>query len=166
MTATAEDQLAFAGPLALAALVRAREVTPRELVELCLRRIEALDPRLNAFRVVLAEQALAEAERRQGDQGPLAGVPFAVKDDLPLEGQATTRGSRTFGPPAGEDSEVVRRLRAAGAIPIGVTNVPELMIWPWTKTEANGTTRNPWDPSRTPGGSSGGSAAAVAAGLV
>jgi amidase len=166
VTATAEDQLAFAGPAALAARVRAREVSPRELVELYLRRIEALDPRLNAFRVVMAEEALAEADRREGDQGPLAGVPFAIKDDLPVRGQATTRGSRSFAAPAAEDAEVVRRLRAAGAIPIGVTNVPELMIWPWTISEANGPTRNPWDPSRTPGGSSGGSAAAVASGMV
>src|SRR5204862_3756710 len=72
----------------------------------------------------------------------------------------------SYGPPNQADSEAVRRLRAAGAIPIGITNVPELTIFPWTATDANGITRNPWDPTRTPGGSSGGSAAAVAAGLV
>src|SRR5205807_9543909 len=77
-----------------------------------------------------------------------------------------TFGSRTYGPPAAADSEVVRRLRAAGAIPIGITNVPELTIWPWTASDANGITRNPWDLTKTPGGSSGGSAAAVAAGMV
>ena len=98
--------------------------------------------------------------------GPLAGVPIAVKDDLHVAGQATTLGSRSYGPPNTADSEAVRRLRAAGAIPIGITNVPELTIFPWTATDANGITRNPWDPTRTPGGSSGGSAAAVAAGLV
>ena len=83
---------------------------------------------------------------------------------MPVAGQSVTRGSRSFRPPEAADGEVVRRLRAAGAIPIGITNVPELMIFPWTASAANGVTRNPWDPTRTPGGSSGGSAAAVAAG--
>jgi amidase len=166
VTATADDQLSFAGPAALAELVRNREVQPSELVELCLRRIEALNPRLNAFRVTLAEEALAAADAAAASDGPLAGVPIAIKDDLPVAGQAVTRGSRTPAPPAGADAEAVRRLRAAGAIPIGITNVPELYIWPWTATDANGITRNPWDPSRTPGGSSGGSAAAVASGMV
>jgi amidase len=164
VTATAPTDLAFAGPAALAAMVRAGETSPRELVELYLRRIETLDPQLNAFRVVRAEQALAEAD--QVDRSaPLAGVPIAVKDDIDLAGEVATRGSRTFGPPATADAEPIRRLRAAGAIPIGVTNVPELMIFPWTATAANGVTRNPWDPARTTGGSSGGSAGAVAAGL-
>lgn len=166
MTATSEQELAFAGPGALAAMVRAGEVHPRDVVELSLRRIEALDPRVNAFRTVMAEQALQEAAAREGHGGLLAGVPVAVKDEHAVAGQVLTRGSRTHGPPESADSELVRRLRAAGAIPIGITNVPELMIWPWTISEAHGTTRNPWDPSRTPGGSSGGSAAAVAAGLV
>jgi amidase len=166
MTATAEEQLAFAGPGALAELVRARQVKPRELVELCLRRIEALNPHLNAFRTTMAEQALAQADEISDLGGLLAGVPIAIKDDMPVAGQQTTRGSRTFGPAAVADAEAVRRLRAAGAIPIGITNVPELMIFPWTASEANGVTRNPWDPSRTTGGSSGGSAAAVAAGMV
>lgn len=165
MTTTAHTDLAFAGPGALAAMVRGGEATPRELVELYLRRIESLGPQLNAFRVVRAEQALTEADTVDLT-GPLAGVPIAVKDDIDLAGEVATRGSRSFGPPATADAEPIRRLRAAGAIPIGVTNVPELMIFPWTATTANGVTRNPWDPSRTTGGSSGGSAAAVAAGLV
>jgi amidase len=164
MTTTADHDLLFSGPAALAELVRTREVQPRELVELCLRRIEALNPRLNAFRVTMADEALAAAD--PGLTGPLAGVPIAIKDDLPVAGQSTTRGSRSYGPPAAADAEAVRRLRAAGAIPIGITNVPELMIFPWTATDANGITRNPWDPARTPGGSSGGSAAAVASGMV
>jgi amidase len=163
---TAVEELAFTGPTALAELVRSGQVHPRELVELYLGRIEALNPRMNAFRVVMADEALRSAESATDSTGPLAGVPIAIKDDTPVAGQATTRGSRSYGPPAAADSEVVRRLRAAGAIPIGVTNIPELAIWPWTATEANGITRNPWDLSRTPGGSSGGSAAAVAAGLV
>src|SRR5579875_1776030 len=99
MSTTQDDQIIFSGPSALAALVRSREVSPRELVELCLRRIEAVDPRLNAFRVVMAEQALAEADEREGHDGPLAGVPVAVKDDLPVAGQVVSRGSRSYGPP-------------------------------------------------------------------
>jgi amidase len=168
MTITADTHLAFAGPAALSAMVRDGQVHPRELVELSLRRIESLDPQLNAFRVVLAEQALAEADTADSRSGsaPLAGVPIAVKDEMELAGQVASRGTRSYGPPALADHEVVRRLRAAGAIPVGITNAPELMIFPWTASLANGITRNPWDPSRTPGGSSGGSAAAVAAGLV
>jgi len=160
-----DEELAFAGPAALAALVREGEIHPRELVELALRRIETLNPRLNAFRVVLAEEALAAAER-VGRDGALAGVPVAIKADTPVAGQVTTRGSRSHGPAAQADAEIVRRLRAAGAVPIGITNVPELMIFPWTASDATGITRNPWDLTRTPGGSSGGSAAAVAAGMV
>jgi amidase len=165
VSATAED-LVFTGPAGLAELVRSGQVHPRELVELCLSRIEALNPRLNAFRVTLADEALAAAEAAGKGDGPLAGVPVAIKDDTPVAGQATTKGSRSYGPPATADAEVVRRLREAGAIPIGITNVPELMIFPWTASDANGITRNPWAPDRTPGGSSGGSAAAVAAGMV
>jgi amidase len=166
MAATTDQELVFAGPAALAELVRSREVKPRELVEICLTRIEALNPLLNAFRTTMPEEALAAADDATGSDGPLAGVPLAVKDDTPVAGQVRTRGSRSQGPPETADAEAVRRLRAAGAIPIGITNVPELMIFPWTATDANGVTRNPWDPNRTPGGSSGGSASAVAAGMV
>ena len=166
MTATAEQDLAFAGPGALADRVRRREVSPRELVELFLVRIEAIDPKLNAFRVAMADEALAAAQTMSSPDGPLAGVPIAIKDDTPVAGQSVTRGSRSFRPPEAADGEVVRRLRAAGAIPVGITNVPELMIFPWTASAANGVTRNPWDSTRTPGGSSGGSAAAVASGMV
>ncbi len=160
------EELAFAGPVALAAQVRAKQVSPRELVELSLRRIESLNPQLNAFRTTMAERALAEADGLTALDGPLAGVPIAVKDDLPVAGEAMTWGSRSYGPPQPADAEAVRRLRAAGAIPVGITNVPELMMFPWTATQANGITRNPWDRSRSPGGSSGGSAAAVASGMV
>jgi amidase len=165
MSATTEKDLPFAGPTALAELVRTKELKPRELVELCLSRIEALNPKLNAFRVTLADEALAEADALTDLELPLAGVPVAIKDDYAVAGQAMTWGSRSYGPPKTADSEAVRRLRAAGAIPIGITNVPELMIFPWTATTANGITRNPWDVSRTTGGSSGGSAAAVASGM-
>ena len=138
-----EEELAFAGPAALADLVRRRELRPRELVELFLARIEAVDPGLNAFRVVLAEQALAAADAAEGSDGPLVGVPIAVKDEMALAGQVATQGSHSYGPPAVHDAEIVRRLRAAGAIPIGITNVPELMIFPWTASDANGITRIP-----------------------
>jgi amidase len=166
MSTTTDQDVAFAGPAALAELVRLRQAQPRELVELFLRRIEQINPRLNAFRTTFPEQALAEADAMTDPAGPLAGVPIGVKDDLQVAGQTTTIGSRSYGPANTADSEAVRRLRAAGAIPIGITNVPELTIFPWTATDANGITRNPWDPTRTPGGSSGGSGAAVAAGLV
>jgi amidase len=166
MASTADQELAFAGPGALAELVRAGQVHPRELVELCLRRIEAIDPRINAFRTTMPEEALALADAAAGSDGRLAGVPIAIKDDMPIAGQLMKRGVHRSGPPQSTDAEVVRRLREAGAIPIGITNVPELMIFPWTASDATGVTRNPWDLTRTPGGSSGGSAAAVASGLV
>jgi amidase len=168
-----DNDLPFAGPLKLAAMVRSRELGARELVELCLARIERIDPRLNAFRVTLAEEALATASQidaggpeAAGRAGPLAGVPIAVKDDMPVGGQEMRRGSKSRAAVQPADAEPLRRLRAAGAIPIGITNVPELMLFPWTASDAAGVTRNPWDTTRTPGGSSGGSAAAVAAGLV
>jgi amidase len=97
-------ELAFAGPGALAAKVRAREVSSRELVELFVARIEALNPQLNAVRTLFAEQALAEAERGPVPDGALAGVPIAVKDDIALAGQVATKGSRSYGLPATADA--------------------------------------------------------------
>jgi len=154
----------------LAALVRSGEARPTDLVRACLERIERLDPAIGAFQLVRADRALAEAEalERSGDLGtlPLAGVPLAVKDNLDLAGEPTRFGSRaTPDTPAARDHEVVRRLRAAGAIVVGKTRVPELCIWA-TTDGVFGAARNPWNRERTPGGSSGGSAAAVAAGLV
>jgi amidase len=165
-----DTDLAFAGLARLADLIQAGEVSSRELTELYLRRIEALDPRLNAYRVVLgelaqAEAAQADARRRSGDTRPLLGVPIAIKDDIDMAGQVTARGSAAVEEPASADAEVVRRLRSAGAVILGRTNVPEMMIVPFTESPTFGVTRNPWDPQRTPGGSSGGSGAAVAAGL-
>jgi amidase len=168
-------ELAFAGIARQAELIAAGEVSSRELVELYLARIDLLDGGLNAFRVMFAERALTEADqadarRRVGAppaQRPLLGVPIAVKDDIDIAGEVTMLGTNAHGDvPAEADAEVVRRLREAGAIPIGKTNVPELCIWPFTETPTFGATRNPWDPQRAPGGSSGGSAAAVAAGLI
>src|SRR4051812_20299920 len=156
--------LIFAGPARQAELVAAGEVTPRELVDACLARIEQLDPRLNAFRVVFAERARAEADALgEPDGRPLFGVPVAIKDDQDVGGEPTCFGTSLVTPPAGTDSEIVRRLRDAGAIVIGKTNVPELTIWPFTESAGFGVTRNPWDLSRTTGGSSGGSGAPGAA---
>jgi amidase len=165
------DELAFSGIARQAELLDAGEVSSRELVGLYLARISSLQPRLNAFRVVLGERALAEAQqadarRAAGERRPLLGVPIAVKDDIDVIGEVTAWGSNAYGEPAAADAEVVRRLRGAGAVVIGKTNLPELMIWPFTESATFGVTRNPWDLQRAPGGSSGGSAAAVAAGLV
>ncbi|MGW0880160.1 amidase [Streptomyces sp. NPDC002671] len=149
----------------------AGEVTSRALVEQALARIEAGRPTLNAFRVVRAQAALAEAdaadrELAAGARRPLLGVPMAVKDDMDVAGEPTAFGCRGDFPPAAEDAEAVRRLRAAGAVIVGKTNACELGQWPFTEGPAFGETRNPWHTGHTPGGSSGGSAAAVAAGLV
>jgi amidase len=153
-----------------AQLVRDGEVSARELVELYLDRIERLDPELNAFRTVMAERALADAEhadarRRAGEERPLAGVPIAVKDTEDVAGEVTGWGTGAHGGPAARDNDLVSRLRAAGAVILGKTNLPELAIIGATEGPAFGVTRNPWNTDRTPGGSSGGSGAAVAAGL-
>jgi amidase len=167
-----QRELAFAGVVGQAELVRRGEVSSRELVELSLERIERLDPELNAFRLVMPERALADAEaadaaRATGEARPLLGVPVAVKDAEDVAGAPTRWGTDAFGAePAAADSELVSRLRAAGAVVVGKTNLPELAIIGDTEGPAFGVTRNPWDTSRSPGGSSGGSAAAVAAGLV
>lgn len=166
--------LAYAGIARQAELIAAGEISSRELVDLYLERIARLDPALNAFRVVFAERVRMEADqadarRRAGGasgERPLLGVPIAVKDDIDVAGEVTTYGTNACEQPAAADAEVVRRLRAAGALIIGKTTVPELTLWPFTETATFGATRNPWDRQRAPGGSSGGSAAAVAAGLV
>jgi amidase len=165
------EDLAFAGIAAQAEAVRNGDVSPTELVELCLDRIERVDPQLNSFRVVFAERARAEARQAEGrrgagDERPLLGVPVAVKDNLDVEGELTPHGSGPHGQPARADAHHVRRLREAGAIVIGKTHLPELAIYPWTESRAWGKTRNPWNRDRSTGGSSGGSGAAVAAGLV
>ena len=164
------DELAFAGVVRQAELVRGGEVSSRELVELCLARIDRLEPELNAFRLVMSERALADASqadarRSAGDDRPLLGVPIAVKDSEDVTGVVTAWGTGAYSEPARADGELVRRLRAAGAVVIGKTNLPELAIMGDTEGPAFGVTRNPWNSDRSPGGSSGGSAAAVAAGL-
>jgi amidase len=162
--------LAFAGAERQAELIRRRELSARELVQLYLDRIARLDPYLNAYRIVFAERALAEAGQADaraaaGDTRPLLGVPVAIKDDCDVAGEATAFGSDAHDGPVRADAELVRRLREAGAVILGKTHVPELTITPWTESPTFGVTRNPWDPQRTPGGSSGGSAVAMAAGL-
>ena len=146
-------------------------VTSHELTRRALDAIHASQPTLNAFRVVLDATALAdaaEADRRRaaGDSAALLGVPIAVKDDVDVAGVPTAFGTSGWQPAATTDAEVVRRLRAAGAVIVGKTNTCEFGQWPFTSGPGFGHTRNPWAAKRTPGGSSGGSAAAVAAGLV
>ena len=165
-----DDQVAFAGAARIAELVRAKEVSPSELVELYLERILRIEPSLNAYRVVLGDQARADAKQVEerlaaGDRGPLLGVPVAIKDNVDYAGEVTTHGTAAYGAPAKEDGHVVRRLRDAGAVILGKTTLPELAIYGFTESPTWGDTRNPWDPSRTPGGSSGGSGVAVAAGM-
>jgi aspartyl-tRNA(Asn)/glutamyl-tRNA(Gln) amidotransferase subunit A len=158
----------------IAAQVSKREASAREMTQAALDRIDRYDGELGAFVAVDAEAALAEAaaldERLAAgeDVGPLAGVPLGVKDLEDVAGYVTTRGSAAFadGPPAPGDSPLVERLRAAGCVVVGKTNTPELGWKADTTNETFGSTRNPWSLARSPGGSSGGSAAALAAGLV
>ncbi|MBB5953466.1 amidase [Saccharothrix tamanrassetensis] len=161
----------FAGAARQADLLRAGDLTSRDLVAECLRRIDRHDRDLNAFRLVFTDRARAEAEqadarRARGEDAPLLGVPVAVKEDLALHGLPTTGGTAGVDTPAAADVTLVRRLRDAGAIVIGRTRMPELGLWPYTESSWAGPTRNPWSREHSPGGSSGGSAAAVAAGLV
>jgi amidase len=157
----------------LAALVRAGDVTPLELVEAAIERIELVDPQLNAVIHPRFERARAEAAAgglRPEDAGPFAGVPFLVKDiTCHQAGEPFHEGMRFLRDRQWRedtDTHLAARFRSAGLITVGRTNAPELGIVPTTEPAAYGATRNPWDPSRSPGGSSGGSAAAVAAGMV
>lgn len=165
-----DPELAFAGMARQAELLREGAITSTQLVEGYLRRIEELEPRINAFRVVYRERALAEAAQadarlRAGDARALLGVPLAVKDNVDIAGETTAYGTRSPLPPPSADSEVVRRLRAAGAVVLGKVHMSELAIFPFGESVGWGTTLNPWRADRTTGGSSAGSAAAVAAGL-
>lgn len=158
----------------IAAAVRAGDQKAVEVLDQCLAAIDAGNDALNAFVHLDADVARAAAENVDAavaagrDPGSLAGVPFGVKDLEDCAGMPTSHGSLWFNDcgPVADDSVHVARLRAAGAVPVGKTAAPEFGAVAFTRTKAWGVTRNPWDPSRTPGGSSGGSAAAVAAGLV
>jgi amidase len=163
------DDVAFAPALEQAELVRSRAVSPVELVTGYLERIERFDPDLNAFVTVCGDEALADARRAEqatGELPPFYGVPLPVKDLTETKGVRTTFSSRAYAEhvPA-HDMAVVRRFREAGFILLGKTNTPEFGLSPVTESELNGPCRNPWNLERTPGGSSGGAAAAVAAGL-
>ena len=163
------EELAYAGIARQAELIRDGAVSSRELTELYLRRIERLGGRLNPFTEILAERALAEADEADLETAaarPLRGVPVAVKDNEDVAGTVTSFGTAAFEAPAESDGPLVARLRDAGAVIVAKTTLPEFAIFGFTESDAWGVTRNPWDTSRSAGGSSGGSAAAVAAGLV
>lgn len=156
---------------AIAAAVRAGDVTAETVIREHLAGIHRLEPRINAFVALCPEDAIARARTldERGDLGvlPLAGVPVAVKDNVDVAGLPTRNGSLATSPaPAADDDELVSRLRRAGAIVVGKTAVPELSWYAFTESRLSGVTRNPWRLDRTAGGSSGGSAAVVAAGMV
>ena len=149
----------------------AGELGPVELVDATLERIEGSQETLNAFRLLCGDSAreqAAAAERRlaAGERLPLLGVPIAIKDDTDLAGHPTAFGCPGEFEAKAEDAVVTAKLKAAGAVIVGKTNSPEIGLWPFTEGPAFGTTRNPWSLDHSPGGSSGGAAAAVAAGLV
>src|ERR687893_2468297 len=159
----------------LASAVRRREVSPVELAELYLGRIDKLDPELNAFTFPDDDRVLgwardAEAAVTGGGSGelpPFHRVPLPIKDLNRVEGWPTTYGSRgASAAPNTATDLVVQRFIDAGFVPLGMTNSPEFGTISFTESEAHGVTRNPWDPERTPGGSSGGAGAAVASGMV
>jgi amidase len=162
------DDLLFRPASELAALIRSGELGAVELVSACLDRIDELQPTINAFTYVARESALRDAAAiAAGDPRPFAGVPIAVKDNRPVAGMPITMCSDLFVdvvPP--HDAFFVRRLREAGFVIVGKTALPEMGILPTTESRRFGPTANPWGLDRTPGGSSGGSAAAVAAGMV
>jgi len=167
------SSLHYQSAVELAALIRKKELSPAELMEETLRRIEAVNPVLNAFVSLRADEAMDEARAMAdaialGKQlGPLAGIPIGVKDLEDVKGMVTSYGSIPFKDNVATiDSVQVQRLKAAGAIVVGKTNTPEFGFTGFTKNLLFGVTRNPWNTERTPGGSSGGSAAAVAGGMV
>ena len=160
------------GAVELAGAIRSRLASSREVIEAHLRRIEAVNPSVNAITILLADQALEAATAADraiaagGDQPPLLGVPFTVKGNIDLAGSPTTQGLKMWAEayPA-RDAPHVERLRAAGAIPIGHTNLANIGVRWHCVSELWGATINPWDQSRTPGASSGGDAAALATGM-
>jgi amidase len=163
-----DSDLMFRSAVELAALVRSGDISARELVEISLRRIDDLNPVLNAFVDVDAERALATAERiRPGDERPFAGVPVAIKNNRPVRGMRLTYGCALMERHVCDyDHNVTRRLKQAGFVIVGTTTLPEYGILPTSEARIFGPTRNPWDLARTPGGSSGGAAAAVASGML
>lgn len=163
-----DSDLMFRPAIELAGMVRAGEVSARELVEISLERIAELNPRLNAFVDVDSERALTAADEvRPDDKRPFAGVPIAIKNNRAVSGLRLTNGCSLMSEyVADHDHNVTGRLREAGFVIVGSTTLPEYGILPVSEARLFGPTRNPWDIERTPGGSSGGAAAAVAAGMV
>jgi len=163
-----DADLMFRPATELARMVRSGEVSARELVQCSLDRIQELGPRLNAFVEVDGERALASASQiAPGDERPFAGVPTAIKNNRAVAGLRTTIGCSLLAEHVSDyDSNVAARLKAAGFVIVGTTTLPEYGILPVTEARMFGPTRNPWDLQRTPGGSSGGAAAAVASGMV
>jgi amidase len=164
----ADSEILFSPASELAEMVRSGEISARELVQTSLERIEELNPSLNAFVEVDAERALASAEAiAPGDPRPFAGVPTAVKNNRAVAGLRLTNGCELMSDyRADYDHNVTRRLKQAGFVIVGTTTLPEYGILPVSEARIFGPTRNPWDLGRTPGGSSGGSAAAVASGML
>lgn len=162
------SELLFRPATELATLIHTGQITSTELVTSALERIDALQPTINAFTHIDAEGALAAAEGIGADDPrPFAGVPIAIKDTAPVAGMPYTMGSDIFGDfVPGHDAFLVRRLRDAGFVIVGKTNMPEFGILPVSESRRFGPVRNPWDTDRTPGGSSGGAAAAVASGML
>jgi amidase len=163
-----DSDLMFRPATELAGMVRSGEISSRELVEISLARIEELNPRLNAFVEIDGERALAAAQEIEpGDSRPFAGVPIAIKNNRQVNGLRFTIGCSLMADHVADyDHNVTRRLRDAGFVIVGSTTLPEYGILPVSEARLFGPTRNPWDLERTPGGSSGGSAAAVASGMV
>ena len=162
------SELLFKPVTELAGMIRSGQLGSAELVGAALERIESLQPTINAFTHIDAEGALAAAEAvSAGDPRPFAGVPIAIKDTAPVAGMPYTMGSDIFGDfVPGHDAFLVRRIRDAGFVIVGKTNMPEFGILPVSEPRRFGPVHNPWDTDRTPGGSSGGAAAAVAAGML
>src|SRR5947207_8142992 len=147
----------------LQSLLRRKEVSPREAIDALRARIESVEPKIDAYLSIDFDAALREADKVDVDL-PLGGVPIAIKDIINVKGQPCTCGSKILGSYRSPyNATVIERLRAAGAIPLGKTNMDEFAMGSSTENSAFKVSRNPWDLSRVPGGSSGGSAAAVAA---
>jgi aspartyl-tRNA(Asn)/glutamyl-tRNA(Gln) amidotransferase subunit A len=166
------DAICYKDATELASLIRTKQLSSREIVQAHLNRIEAINPKVNAIVTLLAEDALKGADtadkavKNGVELGPLHGVPFTIKDAIDTAGVLTQRGSKIFaGNIPQKDATVVTRFKAAGAIPLAKTNLPEFSAWQETDNLVTGLSRNPWNLDRTPGGSSGGESAAIAAGL-
>ncbi len=172
MNTELNDPIHYRDATALAALIRTKHLSSREVVQAHLERIGAANPQINAVVTLMAEDALKAADAADAAVasgawlGPLHGVPFSIKDALDTAGVLTQRGSKLFaGNIPDRDATAVARFKAAGGIPLMKTNLPEFSAWTETDNLVTGRTNNPWNLERTPGGSSGGESAAIAAGM-